>query len=77
MMAKDFEYYYARVRAFDDSVEVADGVDSLYGQGHGFNYWPREASIHILGLWEITKHLAAHGKRMQRRIKELEAQLNE
>jgi hypothetical protein len=76
-MAKDFEYYYARVRLFDDSVEVANGVDSLYGEGHGLNYWPREASIHILGLWEVAKHLAAHGKRMRRRIKELEAQLNE
>ena len=76
-MAKDFEYWYGRVRLFDDSLEVADGVDSLYGEGHGLNYWPREASLHIIGLWEVTKHLAAHGKRMRRRIEELEAQLNE
>jgi hypothetical protein len=76
-MSKDFEYWYGRVRLFDDSLEVADGVDSLYGEGHGLNYWPREASLHIIGLWEVTKHLAAHGKRMRRRIEELEAQLND
>ena len=55
---------------YSDSEEVAAGVDSMYSKEH--NYWPREASIHISGLWEVTQELAEHGKRMQKRIKELE-----
>jgi ribonuclease HI len=58
---------------YNDSEEVAAGVDSMYSKKH--NYWPREASIHIRGLWEVTQELAEHGKRMQERIKELEAKV--
>lgn len=66
-----FDKCIARMDVFSDSEEVAAGVDSMYSEEH--NYWPREASIHISGLWEVTQELAEHGKRMQKRIKELEA----
>lgn len=68
---KTFNECIGRMDVFADSEEVADGVDSMYSKEH--NYWPREASIHIRGLWEVTQELANHGKRMQKRIKELEA----
>jgi ribonuclease HI len=68
---KTFNECIERMDVFSDSDEVADGVDSMYSEQH--NYWPREASIHIRGLWEVAEQLAKHGKRMQKRIKELEA----
>lgn len=68
---KTFNECIERMDVFADSEEVADGVDSMYSEKH--NYWPREASIHISGLWELTQEIANHGKRMQKRIKELEA----
>lgn len=66
-----FDKCIEHMSVYSDSEEVAAGVDSMYSKEH--NYWPREASIHISGLWEVTQELAEHGKRMQKRIKELEA----
>ena len=71
---KKFEECIARLDVFSDSREVADGVESMHGKKH--LYWPKEGALHIRGLWELTLKLAAHGKRMQKRIKELEAQIN-
>ena len=73
-MSKDFDYYYDRLEVYKDSIEVADGVESMHCKEH--LYWPREGSLHIRGLWHLTLKLAAHGKRMQKRIKELEEQIN-
>lgn len=70
---KTFNECVAYMGVYSDSEEVAAGVDSMYSKKH--NYWPREASIHIRGLWEVTQELAEHGKRMQERIKELEAKV--
>jgi len=74
-MSKDFNYYYDRLEVYKDSIEVADGVESMHCKDH--LYWPREGSLHIRGLWHLTLKLAAHGKRMQKRIKELEEQIND
>lgn len=71
----NFDKCIERMDVFADSEEVAAGVDSMYSKEH--NYWPREASIHISGLWELTQDLANHGKRMQKRIRELEEKINE
>lgn len=68
-----FDKCVEHMNVYSDSEEVAAGVDSMYSKKH--NYWPREASIHIRGLWEVTQELAEHGKRMQERIKELEAKV--
>lgn len=72
---RKFDECIARLDVFSDSREVADGVESMHSKQH--LYWPKEGAIHIRGLWELTLKLAAHGKRMQKRIKELEAQDNE
>ena len=72
---RKFEECIARLDVFGDSREVADGVESMHGKKH--LYWPKEGALHIRGLWELTLRLAAHGKRMQKRINELEEQIND
>ncbi len=70
-----FEKCLERLDVFSDSEEVADGIEGMHSEQH--LYWPKEGSIHVRGLWDLALCLAEHGKRMQKRIKELEAQINE
>ena len=72
---KKFEECITRLQVYSDSNEVADGVESMHSKQH--LYWPKEGAIHIRGLWELTIDLAEHGKKMQKRIKDLEAHINE
>ena len=65
-----FEYWYNRVRVFDDSMYLSG---ELNVDGCADRYLTNEAGDHIEGLWLVTCKLAAHGRLMARRIKLLEA----
>lgn len=58
-----------RVRLFDDSIEVAFGVNEID------DYWAQEACVHIEGLWQLTKQMQVLLSRAIKHINELEAEL--
>lgn len=65
-----FEYWYNRVRVFDDSMYLSGELNVV---GCADEYLSKESGDHIGGLWLVTCKLAAHGRLMARRIKLLEA----
>ena len=58
-----------RVRLFDDSIEVAFGVNEID------DYWAREACVQIEGLWKLTKQMRQLLANAIKHINELEAEL--
>lgn len=58
-----------RVRLFDDSIEVAFGVNEID------DYWAQEACVHIEGLWQLTKQMQVLLSRAIKHINFLEAEL--
>ena len=65
-----FDYWYNRVRVFDDSMYLSGELNE---DGCADRYLTKEAAVHIEGLWLVTCKLAAHGRKMARRLKLLEA----
>lgn len=58
-----------RVRLFDDSKEVALGVNEID------DYWAREACVQIEGLWKLTKQMRQLLANAIKHINHLEAEL--
>jgi hypothetical protein len=69
--------YKSNLSAFDDSLEVADGLsgeaDIWYENDLGYPYWIKEAEVHIIGLWKEAKRMERRIKQMQKRLDAHEA----